>query len=187
MTLEEMKRKVTRLIEEASTDTNKITDDPDIQLKLNDVINQVQFELARMKKIPAYVEIAVKENALITFEDIKKTTENEVYQLDMVRGVEHELKAEGTTIKALEEGTLEIEYFRYPKRIKDDTDDKTFNFDLSEDALEVMPYGVAGDLLKADVSNAYGNVYMQRYQQMKQELDPRYSMGSIYIEGGLEV
>ena len=45
MNLKEMKQKVTRLIEEASTDTNKITDDPDIALKLNDVINQVMFEL----------------------------------------------------------------------------------------------------------------------------------------------
>lgn len=187
MTLATMKKKVTRLIEEVGTDASQITDDPDILAKLNDVINQIMFELARMKKIPAYVEMEVNENDLITFADIKEETDNDVYQIDMVRGIEYELKAEGTIIKALESGIAEIEYFRYPARITDDTDDNTYEFELSEDALEIMPYGVAADLLKSDVSNAYGNVYMQRYQQMKQELDPRYNMGSIYIEGGIEV
>lgn len=187
MNLKEMKQKVTRLIEEASTDTNKITDDPDIELKLNDVINQVMFEMARMKKIPDYVEIPVNKNDLIRFEDIKTATDKEVYQLDIVRGIEFEYKAEGTIIKALENGIAEIEYFRYPTRITDDTDDDTYVFELSDDALECMPCGIAADLLKSDVSNAYGNVYAQRYQQMKQELDPRYNMGGIYIEGGVNI
>ncbi len=183
MNLKEMKQKVTRLIEEASTDTNKITDDPDIALKLNDVINQVMFEMARMKKIPAYIEKSVNKNDIIKFEDISE----DVYQIDIVRGIDFEYKAEGTIIKALEDGTAEIEYFRYPERIKDDTDDDTYVFELSDDALECMPCGIAADLLKSDVSNAYGNVYAQRYQQMKQELDPRYNMGGIYIEGGVNI
>ena len=187
MNLKEMKKKVTRLIEEASTTENKITDDPDIELKLNDVINQVMFEMARMKKIPAYVEMEVNKNDLITFKDITDSTDEEVYQLDIVRGIEFEYKAEGTIIKALEDGIAEIEYFKYPKRIDDNTDDETYEFELSEDALEIMPYGVASDLLKSDVSNAYGNVYAQRYQQMKQELDSRYNMGGFYIEGGVDI
>ena len=187
MNLLEMKRKVTRLIEEASTTENKITDDPDIELKLNDVINQIMFEMARMKKIPAYVEMAVVENEIITFEDIAEATDEEVYQIDIVKGIDYELKANGTVIKALESGMAEIEYFKYPERITDDTDDTTYKFELSDDALEIMPYGIASYLLKSDVSNAYGNVYAQRYQQMKQELDSRYNMGSIYFEGGIDI
>ena len=50
-----------------------------------------------------------------------------------------------------------------------------------------MPYGVAGDLLKSDVSNQYGQIYSQRYAELKSQLDPRYSLGSIYIEGGIDV
>ena len=187
MTLEEMKKKVVRLIEEVSTDPKKITDDPDIEVKLNDVINQIMFELARMKKIADYVEIPVNKGDLIKFQDITEETDSEVYQIDIIKGVEYELKAEGTIIKALEDGVAEIEYCKYPTRIDDKTIANTYEFELSEDALEIMPYGVAADLLKSDVSNAYGNVYAQRYQQMKQELDPRYNMGSIYIEGGIEV
>ena len=58
MTLLEMKKKVLRLIEEINGQ-DTLTDDPDIKEKLNDVINQIQFELARIKKIPARDEMAV--------------------------------------------------------------------------------------------------------------------------------
>ena len=46
MTLLEMKKKVLALIEETSQTESELTDDPDIKEKINDVINQVQFELA---------------------------------------------------------------------------------------------------------------------------------------------
>jgi hypothetical protein len=102
-------------------------------------------------------------------------------------GVEYELKAQGTLIKVLEDGTLEVDYFRYPELITEKTKDNAYEFELSPDALEIMPYGVAGDLLKSDVSTNYGEIYSQRYESMLQRLDPRYSMGSIYIDGGIEL
>lgn len=188
MTLLEMKKKVLQLIEEISADTTMLTDDPDIEAKLNSVINQVQNELARMKKIPAYKEIEVDTNTKDTynFNDIKGTDSNEIYQLDVIRGIEYELKANGTIVKCLEDGTMEVEYFKYPIAITDETKDNEYTFELSDDALEVMPYGVAADLLKSDVSSNYGAIYSQRYETMLQRLDPRYNMGSIYIEGGIE-
>ena len=59
MTLLEMKKKVLGLIEELNPDSELLTDDPDISTKINDVINQIMFELARFKKIPKYVEMKV--------------------------------------------------------------------------------------------------------------------------------
>ena len=50
-----------------------------------------------------------------------------------------------------------------------------------------MPYGIAGDLLKSDVSADYGKHYSERYESMLMRLDPRYAMNSIYIEGGVEI
>ena len=181
MTLLEMKKKVLQLIEEVGTGDN-LTDDPDIELKLNTVINQVQNELSRMKKIPAYKEIEVNTNELIRFEDI----DDSVYQIETVRGIEHEMKANGTIIKCLESGTVEIDYFKYPETITE-TNAKMYEFELSNDALEIMPYGVAADLLKSDVSSGYGQIYAQRYETMLQRLDPRYNMSSVYIDGGIEV
>ena len=186
MTLLEMKKKVLGLIEELNSDSELLTDDPDIATKINDVINQVMFELARMKKIPDYVEIQVAEGDIIRFEDIESEGGYEVYQIDVIRGGDYEMKAQGTVIKALEDGTLEIDYFRYPERITEKTKGN-YEFELSADALEIMPYGVAGDLLKSDISNNYGQIYSQRYETMLQRLDPRYSMGTVYIEGGIEI
>lgn len=186
MNLTEMKKKVLGMIEELDIDKTSLTSDQDIEKKLNDTINQVMFELARMKKISDYVEMEVSEGDLIRFEDIATASGFEVYQLDIVRGVNYELKANGTIIKVLESGTLEIDYFKYPERITEKTNG-SYEFELSQDALEIMPYGVAGDLLKSDVSTEYGAIYTTRYETMLQRLDPRYSMGSVYIEGGVNI
>ena len=50
-----------------------------------------------------------------------------------------------------------------------------------------MPYGIAADLLKSDVSAEYGAIYATRYETMLQRLDPRYQMTSVYIEGGVDI
>ncbi len=185
MTLKEMKKKVLGMIEELNPDSTLLTDDPDIATKINDIINQVMFEVARMKKMPDYVEIEVKAGDLVRFEDITDATGYEVYQLSTING-DYELKADGTIIKALADGVLEIDYFKYPELITEKTAD-SYEFELSADALEIIPYGVAGDLLKSDVSASYGEIYYARYETMLQRLDPRYSMGSFTIEGGVDI
>lgn len=186
MKLSEMKRKVLALIEELNPDSEYLTDDPDIATKMEDVITQIMFELARFKKIPDYVEITVNKGDLIKFEDITDETDYEVYQIAIIRGIAYDLKASGTVIKFLESGIAEIEYFRYPTRITDKNRVK-YEFELSQDALEIMPYGVAADLLKSDISSDYGREYAERYESMKQLLDPRYGTGAVYIEGGISV
>lgn len=185
-TLLEMKRKVLGLIEELNPDSEFLTDDPDIATKFNDVTNHIMFELARIKKISKYVEMEVSEGDLITFEDIEEACGYAVYQIDMVRGVNYSPKANGTILKMLESGTAEIEVFVYPEVINDKTKN-TYEFELSQDVLEIMPYGIAGDLLKSDISTEYGSIYSTRYESMLQRLDPRNHMNSIYIEGGVAI
>lgn len=186
MTLLEMKKKVLGMIEELNPDSEYLTEDPDIATKINDVTNQILYELARMKKIPRLVELAVTEGQLVDFAAIEAVAGNEIYQLGTVGGVDWLPKANGTILKILESGVAEIECFVYPERITDTTKD-SYEFELSADALEIMPYGIAADLLKSDVSTEYGSVYAQRYETMLQRLDPRYQMGSITIEGGVNV
>lgn len=185
MTLLEMKKKVLGLIEELNPNSELLTDDPDISTKINDVINQVMFELARMKKIPKFVEMEVHAGDLIEFADIERECGYEIYQIALVGGVDYKSKADGTVLKIYEDGTAEIDCYVYPERITEKTKDKAYEFELSPDALEVMPYGVAGDLLRSDVSADYGRHYSERYEIMLQRLDPRYTMPSVYIEGGV--
>ena len=72
------------------------------------------------------------------------------------------------------------------RRITEKTKDN-YEFELSQDVLEIMPYGVAADLLKSDESAQYGTVYAARYTEMLQRLDPRYSLGEISFEGGVVI
>lgn len=186
MTLTEMKKKVLALIEELNPLSDLLTDDPDIQAKINDVTNQILYELARFKKIPKYVEIPVNAGDVLDFSDIEKACGYEIYQIDLVCGVRYVPKANGTVLKMLESGTAEIDCFVYPERITEKTKG-SYEFELSADALEVMPYGIAGDLLKSDVSTDYGSVYSARYQEMLTRLDHRYQMPTMVIEGGIDV
>jgi len=87
----------------------------------------------------------------------------------------------------MESGTAEIDVFVYPERITESTKDKAYEFELSADVLEIMPYGVAADLLRSDVSARNGVDYANRYESMKQQLDPRYQLPFISIEGGYTV
>jgi hypothetical protein len=186
MTLLEMKKKVLGLIEELNPDSEFLTDDPDISTKINDVINQILFEIARMKKIPKYVEMEVTKGDIVEFSDIERECGYEIYQVNMFGGVNNSPKANGTIYKILESGTAEIDCFVYPESITAKTKD-SYEFEVSSDVLEVMPYGIAGDLLKSDVSSEYGTVYSTRYESMLQRLDPRYQMTSVYIEGGVNI
>lgn len=187
MTLLELKKKVLGLIEELSPDHELLTDDPDIATKINDVINQIMYELARMKKIPKYVEMDVADGDVITFEDIENACGYVVYQLGTVGGVAYTPKADGTVLKIRESGTAEINCYVYPERITEKTKDGAYEFELTQDVLEIMPYGIAADLLKSDVSTEYGSIYATRYESLKQMLDPRYQMSTVYIEGGVYV
>lgn len=180
MTLEEMKQKTYQLIEEYDEEQTELTNDPDLAGKINSVINQIQNELARIKKITANKTMAVKEGQEINLTDIDKN----IYQLYGIRGVDYETML--NTITFNEEGTARIYYYKYPTQINDETEDD-FVFELSRDVLEVMPYGVAADLLKSDVSSQYGSIYAARYQQLLNELDVRYSTGSLTLSEGIEV
>lgn len=181
-----MKKKSLGLIEELNPNNPNLTDDPDISTKHNDVINQVMFELVRIKKIPKYVEMDVAAGDVIEYADIEKVCGYEVYQIAKVGGIRNDMKAGGTIIKALESGTAEIECFVYPEAITAKTKD-SYEFELSADILEIMPYGIAAHLLMSDVSANYGKEYADQYERMLGRLDPRYMVNSIYIDGGVSI
>lgn len=180
MTLEEMKQKVYSMIEEYNEEEEGLTEDEDLAMKMNSVINQIQNELCRFKKIPANTSLEVEEGQEMTLSEIDKN----IYQLHNIRGVDFDTMNDVLIFN--EKGTAKIYYFKYPTQITADTPDD-YKFELSTDVLEIMPYGVAGDLLKSDVSSQYGAIYTARYQELKNELDPRYNMGSVSLSEGFNV
>lgn len=186
MTLGELKRKVFALIEELDKNKPEMTADPDLALKINDVVCQILYELSRFKKIPKYCEMEVHEGELITFEDIEKEVGYPVYQVSLFGGVLYDPKANNTMFKIQEDGTAEIDCFVYPEHIDHKTKDN-FELELSPDVLEIAVYGIAADILKADVSTEYGSIYATRYESMKQTLDPRHAMNMVTVVGGLYI
>lgn len=179
MTLEEMKQKVYSLIEEYNDEAEDLTEDEDLALKMNSVINQIQNELIRYKKIPAIKQLEVAEGQTILLADIDKN----IYQLEKVTGVDANIILNEVTFN--EDGIAKIYYYKYPNHIDADTEDD-YIFELSNDVLEIMPYGVAADLLKSDVSSQYGEVYARRYKEMLSMLDGRLGTGIVYIDGGID-
>lgn len=180
MTLEEMKRKVYSMIEEYNENEENLTEDDDLALKMNSIINQIQNEICRVKKLPAYITKEVVEGQELTFDEIAR----DVYQINIVKGVDTDTLSD--RIICNETGTARIYYYKYPEQINADTEDD-FELKLPIDVLEVIPYGVAGDLLKSDVSSQYGTIYSARYRELLQQLDPRYNSNSVFIDGGVTV
>lgn len=184
MTYKELKRKVLVLIEEYDDDPNnkRMTADDDIFTKMYTVVNQIMYEVCRIKKIPKYIEVEVKKGDLIDFAFLEKKCGYEVYQVSLISGVKCTDRANGSIFKVLEDGTAEIDLYVYPERITEKTSD-SYEFELSADVLEVMPYGIAADLLSTDVSSNYKE-FQNRYESMLGRLDVRNQMPSITFEGG---
>ena len=184
MTLFEMKERILALMEEGSSESAFLTEDPDMAGKLNPVIDQLQFELARIKKLPRFLKLSVKAGQLVDFDVLGKALEAEVYQLGAVSGASYIPRCAGAVLEFTEDGEAKIECFVYPKRITARTED-TQELSLSADCLEILSYGAAADLLKNDPTAQYGKLYADRYEAMLRRLDPRYHLGGITIEGGV--
>lgn len=196
MTLKEQKYKILSLIEELNPSSEYLSDDPDIQAKINSVINQVQNELARIKKIPAKYEYDTTENKALLISEIPNC-----YQINKLTTTKYEFAGdmEIQFDDDVEEKVI-IYYYKYPELIDviivpiDEESDKEaskrideeYNFELAQDVLEIMPYGVAADLLKNDMISNYGKYYYERYNEMKQMIDSRKTTGIVVAEGGLD-
>ena len=185
MTLREMKQKTLRLIEEIDTNET-LTSDPDIAEKLNDVINQIMFEVCRIKKTLAHDVRMVASGEIFDM-----LTLDRFYQLKSIRctdedGDSVEFEQMDNLLIFEENAEVKLFYYVLPEPITHDTSDD-YEFDLMADVLEIMPYGIAADLLKSDVSTNYGQVYAKRYEELKRTLDPRYSLGMVTFEGGVDI
>ena len=174
MNLKDVKEQILALIEELNPSSYTLTDDPDIANKLNFVINQIQIELTRIKKLPAKKEIEVtKGQSMLTTE-----IDPNIYQLSVIRDVNYCMIND--TIIFNEDGKATIYYYKYPKLITHENE-STYKLELPMDLMQILPYGVAGDILKSDISANYGTIYANRYEQMKQSIDPRYTTTTVYL------
>ena len=179
-TLGDMKKRVLSLIEEINPQSQYLTDDEDIRAKINYVIDEKQHELARIKKIAAQTTLSCEvDTTYDLYEEIE-----DLYQLKSMRGIEYERF--DNFVKSLEDGVLEINYYKYPEMITTDTPD-SHELEISTDAFEIMPFGVAADLLKSDVSSQYGQVYANAYREALNMLDVKFNSNNVTIKNGIRL
>ena len=202
MTLKEMKIKVFSLIEEYYPELEGMAEDEDVLNKINGVVNSIQLDLMKYRKIPANTEIEITEDSdrIITISDEIKV----IYQLnkvvlvperDGIRKDFNMLDEDNIELNDDFIGTVKIFYYKYPKMVKltfeedEDQDeyDENFKFDLDLVVQEVMPYGIARDLLRLDMISVYGTYFERTYNELKQQLDGRKTAGIITIYGGDDI
>jgi len=158
MTLSQIKELAVKLIDEYSNNAN-ITDDEDIRLKLNGLCNLGQIELSLIKKIKKTYEFVINEVAETEFRTIELpedymeenklryyTTNNTLLNYYVQ---DNKLKIHKDCL-----GNFEFEYFAKPQEITNETDDD-YELEIDLIAQQVLPYYVASDVLKSDVSANY--------------------------------
>lgn len=186
MTLGDIKESTLTLIEEYNPNIAKnFTDDEDLGVKMNGSVNRVMYELSRIKKIPKYIKKNVTAGTVVEFDDLAAECGYEIYQVSRITGVQYEERASGTIFKMLEDGEAEFDVYVYPETITKKTSN-SYELELSADVLEIMPYGVAADILSTDVSSNYTE-FKQRYETMLSRLDTRNKLPTMQIVGGYKI
>lgn len=201
MKLKEMKEKTFALIEELYPELSNLAEDEDVINKINGVVNSIQMDLMKFRKITANdeIEIELDDDRIIDLKDY-----DDIYQLNKVILVPNEEDMD-TTFNMIDNTTLEIDssfagtirlyYYKYPTLCKtmfnNDTErqneDNRYVFEIDPMLLEIMPYGIARDLLRLDMISNYGSYFERTYNDLIQRLDSRNTAGFITIEGGIDL
>ena len=183
MDLETVKKITLALIEEYSDGTN-LTEDEDIKMRLNFLVNAPYQELARIKKISAnhvferdevgeedyYREYSLPIDLYQIRNIVIKDEKNKILNIE----ADYYIEENKIFINDRSQGKYVLNYYKYPKIITEDTED-SYILELDMDACNVLPYAIASDILKADISTDY-SVFEAKYTQMLSRLDDRKDM-----------
>lgn len=193
MKLGELKRYAIKLIDEYSNNAN-ITDDEDIRLKLNDLFNIAQIEMATTLRpiekvfkfsLPSDEYIAKEDEIYVTiplpedFFDIKKLR---FYPREKALCNDYYIQAKNLKINRLAFAKYELEYNAYPTIITEETNDE-HELEVDLDAQMFLPYYVAADILKSDVSANYTSFeakYNNKLELLKQKDRNTITINSLY-------
>lgn len=194
MTLKEMKIKTFSLIEEYYPEEKGLAEDEDVLNKINGVVNQIQLDLMKYRKINAYKTFNVAKEDSHTINLKKKISD--LYQIRSIGLEDYDMPNEDILILPNDfEGEFSVYYYKYPTLVEISFDsekerldeDEDYEFELDSDVLEIIPYGIAADLLKMDMISNYGKYFYERYLEMKNNIDSRKTSGTISISGGYDV
>ena len=201
MTAKEMKIKTFSLIEEYYPERTELADDQDVIYKINGVINSIMLDLMKYRKIPAKYSYTLNENN----KTLALSSIPNFYQLDTIPNIEYDIVGNFEILFNTEDLELPKEitiyYYKYPSlmdltfeatstKTKEEVSaeyDESFEIELDLDLQEIMPYGIASDLLKNDMISGYGRYFYERYTELKGLIDSRKTQGMAMISGGIDL
>lgn len=191
MTLGENKKIALALIEEYSSTNQYLTDDEDIQTRLNLVYEPAYQELSQIKKIlKTKILKEITGETSIGYEEY--SLPSNMFQLKRIIAldennieVEADYKKIGKKIYINRDSDYKyiLEYYMYPSIITEETQDD-FVLEIDQDVQLILPYAVANDILKVDPSSDY-TAFLSEYQRKLDQLDIKREVASIVVEEGV--
>ena len=180
MTLGEGKRKVLKLLDEYSAG-GTVSADEDVKSKMNDFFDIAQKDVAQHKKIVRSVTVTAAGGSEMQFFDLPKDCMAvfRTWKGEKLTGNFAEIGGR-LALSAKTRGTFTVEYFAIPATITEATGDE-YEFEVSEDAANCLPYFVAAQHLMSDLVIDYSAFY-NIYLTMRAALDtslPGSGRGSV--------
>lgn len=190
MTLGENKKITLGLIEEYSNANPKLTNDVDIQNRINFLYATNYQELSQRKKI-----LKIKTLKEVTDEKLEEgyteyTLPSSMYQFKRVIALDEKNKTVDADYYTIGKKKIYInnksnanyilEYYAYPSIIDEETEDD-FTLELDQDVLLILPYAVANDILKTDPSADY-SAFLADYNRKLENLNTSISNSRVVIK-----
>lgn len=188
MTLKENKKIALSLIEEYTKGEAKLTDDTDIQDRINLLYAPAYQELSQYKKI-------IKTKVIKEIGEAKKEEGYEEYSMpaNMYQykkivawdkdgneaTPDYKILGKKIYIKRDSDYQYILEYYAFPTLINENTSDD-FELELDQDVQMILPYQVANDILKVDPSADY-KAFENEYQRKLQQLDGSINSNPVVV------
>lgn len=165
MTLGDGKRKVFMLLDEYSSG-GEVTEDEDIALKMADFFDMAQKDIVQYQPIVRRASVTLDGSGSQQLPaDIARVTRITV---NGVRTSRYEVVDGKLLYAAGDTSDLVLDYEAEPQRITPNTSDG-YEFEVSENAANCLPFFVAGQQVFADLVQDY-TVYYNTYLQMRAAL-----------------
>jgi len=165
MTLGDAKRKVFMLLDEYSSG-GEVTEDEDIALKMADFFDMAQKDIIQYQPIVRRASVTLDGTGRQQLPaDVARVTR---IAANGVRTSRYEIVDGELLYTAGDMSDLVLDYEAEPQRITPETSDN-YEFEVSENAANCLPFFVAGQQVFADLVQDYA-VYYNTYLQMRAAL-----------------
>jgi hypothetical protein len=179
VTLGEGKRKVYKLLDEYSSG-GTVTADADIEARMADFFDTAQKQAAAVRRIVNLEEIVRVEGVTDYALPDNFGSLYRIWRDGEVSKGRYRFKGNTIVIPETDDAeTIELEYFAVPATIGADTDDD-YEFEVSEDAAQCMPFFVAAQQLVSDLivdSGSLMNLYDRALALLDRTLPGQGSLG----------